>query len=156
MAIVGCMKKLRRGPELHKDRGYAWVVLAMSFLSHSVHLGFSLALLGKTWTRHYLYLKIHDTWYMKCVYMTFLILKNGVWIYLNYPVTHFFNFNLCHWYWKFVWDYIFVVVIIHLPFSSFSEMLQWHSLWLYTLLGSSMYMPSFTEKYCLVTVVFWL
>ena len=68
-----------------------------------------------------------------------------------------FDLNWCHWYWKFVWDYIFVV-IENLPqfFLSFSEMLQWHSLWLYSLRGSSMYVPSFTEKYCLVTVLFWL
>ena len=66
-----------------------------------------------------------------------------------------FDLNWCHWYWKFVWDYIFVV-IENLPqfFLSFSEMLQWHSLWLSSLMGSSMLIhQKILPCHCFVLIV---
>lgn len=47
MAVPYCLEKLWQGPQLRTDRGYAWVILLMSFLSHFAHVGISLALLGE-------------------------------------------------------------------------------------------------------------
>ena len=45
-------KNICKGPQFKKDKKYAWVTLAMSFLSHSVHLGFSYAVLGNLTIAH--------------------------------------------------------------------------------------------------------
>jgi len=34
------------GPKFEKDKGYAWVILFFSFLSHFVHIGFSFGTAG--------------------------------------------------------------------------------------------------------------
>ena len=41
-----------KNTKLQKDRGYAWVILLMSLLSHSLHLGFSFAVLGNLTVAH--------------------------------------------------------------------------------------------------------
>ena len=40
------LHKLKEGPKLEKDHGYAWAVLIMSFLSHFGHIGFTVDVLG--------------------------------------------------------------------------------------------------------------
>ena len=41
-----------KGPKLTKDKGYVWVILLMSFLSHALHLGFTYAVLGNLTIAH--------------------------------------------------------------------------------------------------------
>ena len=41
-----------------KDKGYSWVVLLMSALSHSVHLGFTFGVLGNLTIAHMQYFNI--------------------------------------------------------------------------------------------------
>lgn len=43
---------------VYQDKGFVWVVLMTSFLSHFVHLGFSYALLGNLTTAHKVYYNI--------------------------------------------------------------------------------------------------
>ena len=52
------LKSLCKGPTLEKDKGYAWVILLMSFLSHFLHMGFSLAILGNLTVAHKEYFNI--------------------------------------------------------------------------------------------------
>ena len=46
------MRRLCKGPELKKDKGFVWLILVMSFLSHGLHLGFTYAVLGNLTIAH--------------------------------------------------------------------------------------------------------
>jgi len=48
MALLQIFKK----PQLAKDKGYAWVILFFSFLSHFTHLGFSYGTAGNLTIAH--------------------------------------------------------------------------------------------------------
>ena len=50
--IMEVMRKIYKGPSLRKDKGFAWVILMMSFLSHGVHLGFSFGIVGNLTIAH--------------------------------------------------------------------------------------------------------
>ena len=50
--IMEVMRKIYKGPSLKKDKGFAWVILMMSFLSHGVHLGFSFGIIGNLTIAH--------------------------------------------------------------------------------------------------------
>lgn len=46
------LRRIVRGPTLAKDKGYGWVVLALSFLSHILHVGFSFSVVGNLTIAH--------------------------------------------------------------------------------------------------------
>jgi len=48
MALLQIIRK----PQLAKDKGYAWVILFFSFLSHFAHLGFSFSTAGNLTIAH--------------------------------------------------------------------------------------------------------
>ena len=52
------IKEFVKSPKIEKDRGYAWVILLMSLLSQSLHLGFSLAVIGNLTVAHKAYFNI--------------------------------------------------------------------------------------------------
>lgn len=46
------LRNMLKGKGLERDKGYAWLVLVMSFLSHIGHLGFNYAIVGNLTIQH--------------------------------------------------------------------------------------------------------
>lgn len=46
------LRRILRGPTLVKDKGYAWIVLALSFLSHILQVGFMYSVVGNLTIAH--------------------------------------------------------------------------------------------------------
>ena len=49
---MGAFKNLCSTPTYAKDKGYAWVVLVLSFISHTIHIGFTYAVVGNLTIAH--------------------------------------------------------------------------------------------------------
>ena len=53
------LSRFCKGPELRKDKGFVWMILVMSFLSHGLHLGFTYAVLGNLTIAHQKFFNIN-------------------------------------------------------------------------------------------------
>jgi len=47
-----------KGPKLTKDKGYSWVIVITSFLSHFAHIGFSFGIAGNLTIVHQDFFKV--------------------------------------------------------------------------------------------------